>query len=80
MLGLLRAPRTARLNSLVSFFLCAGTGLIGLAGLVHIRWNAPYGYRHPHFAYGAWIAVPLVAGLLTGALMYLVRIRNTPTI
>jgi hypothetical protein len=57
-------------SSLLTFFLAAGVGILGLSGLVHLRWGL-YRIRFEHFGYGAWIGLVLQLALLVAAFLRL---------
>jgi hypothetical protein len=70
-------------SALLGFFLAAGAALLGVAGLVHMRWGSPFFFHanFSDFAYGAWISLALALALLAGAVIRLTeleRATNTP--
>jgi hypothetical protein len=71
LLALLHIARTIRADSLIAFFLATGTALAGAGTIAHARWNPPFLPTGGDLAYGAWIAIPLVALLLIGGLAHL---------
>jgi hypothetical protein len=71
LLAFLGIARTTRADSLIAFFLATGTALAGAGTIAHVRWNPPFLPTRGDLAYGAWIAIPLVALLLVGGLAHL---------
>ena len=59
-----------RTSALLGFFLAAGAALLGVAGLVHMRWGSFF------FAYGAWISLALAFALLAGAVIRLTELER----
>jgi hypothetical protein len=70
LLGALGVPRTARADSLVAFFLSAGSALAAIAALVHLKWGAP-GPFDQDLAIPALLVIPLSILLLAGAVAHL---------
>ena len=66
-------------SSLLGFFLAAGSGLITLSALAHLRWGAVLLLKFGDFGYGAWIAVAVSVALLVGAWLRLTEQRATAT-
>jgi hypothetical protein len=62
--------RTARADSLVAFFLAAGSALTGIAAVIHLKLGPPSGFESD-LAAGAFLAIPLSILLLAGAVAHL---------
>ena len=61
--GIWRTPTA----SLLTFFLAAATAILGLSGLVHLRWGGFYHLKFGSFGYGSWIGLLLALALAVGA-------------
>jgi hypothetical protein len=72
LLGALGVRRTARADSLVAFFLAAGSALAAIAAVVHLKWGAP-GPLDNDLAIPAFLVIPLSILLLAGAVAHLGR-------
>jgi hypothetical protein len=70
LLGALGVVRTRRSDSLVAFFLAAGTALSAIANLVHLKWGAP-GPFEADLAVPGFVAIPLSILLMAGAVAHL---------
>jgi hypothetical protein len=65
--GIWRTPTA----SLLSCFLAAATAILGLSGLLHLRWGGFYHLTFGSFGYGSWIGLVLVLVLVVGAALRL---------
>ena len=66
-----------RTSALLGFFLAAGAALLGVAGLVHMRWGSFFFHANfSDFAYGAWISLALAFALLAGAVIRLTELER----
>jgi hypothetical protein len=61
--GIWRTPTA----SLLSCLLAAATAVLGLSGLLHLRWGGFYHLRFGSFGYGAWIGLVLLLVVAAGA-------------
>jgi hypothetical protein len=65
--GIWRTPGSA----LLTFFLAAGTAILAVSALVHLRWGGFYHLAFGDFGYGAWVGLTLAVALAAGAILYL---------
>jgi hypothetical protein len=70
LLGALGVMRTRRSDSLVAFFLAAGTALSAIANLVHLKWGAR-GPFEADLAIPGFLVIPLSILLMAGAVAHL---------
>lgn len=70
LLGALGVRRTARADSLVAFFLAAGSALAALAALIHLKWGPPSPFG-ADLAIAALLTIPLLILLLACAVAHL---------
>jgi hypothetical protein len=68
--GALGVARTARADSLVAFFLAAGSAVAGIGSVIQIKWSAPSAFGSD-LAIAAVLAIPLSMLLLAGAAAHL---------
>jgi hypothetical protein len=69
-LAVLGVRRTLRSDSLVAFFLAAGTGVMGIATVAHLKWGNPLPWTRD-LDTAAFAALPLSILLLAGAVAHL---------